>query len=166
MDSGSGLAPPPSLWLTSLRWNTTLTAFVTCMHTNPTFAPNHQPLCTSLHNIEREMVAHPTFLLNAGWASCILENDPHPKKKNPCGLTISWWGCCSKCLWHEPAELAHSFLFFFRVRFRLDGAFNCISFRQFSRQLSAFSTLFFQPYLCLCGPFNCYISLWKSSALI
>ena len=26
-----------------------------------------------------------------------------------CGFTFTWWGCCGLCLWHKPAELAHSF---------------------------------------------------------
>ena len=41
--------------------------------------------------------------------------------------------------WHEPAELAHSFLFRSSVCFGLYCPFNCISFHKFSRQLSAFS---------------------------
>ena len=48
----------------------------------------------------------------------------------------------------------------------LYGPFNCISFYEFSRQLSAFSPLFFRSYFCLIGPFN-FISVRKSpSALI
>ena len=30
---------------------------------------------------------------------------------SPRGLTFTWWGCCSLCFWHKPAELAHSSLF-------------------------------------------------------
>ena len=39
----------------------------------------------------------------------------------------------------KPAELAHSFLFCYRVYFCLYGPLNCFSFHEFSRQLSAFS---------------------------
>ena len=42
-------------------------------------------------------------------------------------------------VWHIPTELAHSFLFCSCVYFCLYGLFNCISFHQFSRQLSVFS---------------------------
>ena len=40
---------------------------------------------------------------------------------------------------HKPTGLAHSFLFCSCVYFCLYGPFTCISFHQFSRQLSAFS---------------------------
>ena len=40
---------------------------------------------------------------------------------------------------HKPTELAHSFLSCSCVYFCLYGPFTCISFHQFSRQLSAFS---------------------------
>ena len=55
------------------------------------------------------------------------------------GLTFTWWGCCGLCFWHNPTELAHSFLFCSCVCFCLYGPFTCISFRKFSRLLSAFS---------------------------
>ena len=42
-------------------------------------------------------------------------------------------------VWHKPTELACSFLFCSCVYFCLYGPFNCISFRKFSWQLSAFS---------------------------
>ena len=48
-------------------------------------------------------------------------------------------GMLRLCLWHKPAELAHSFLFCSYVCFCLYGPSNCISFHKFSRQLSAFS---------------------------
>ena len=54
-------------------------------------------------------------------------------------LTFTWWGCYGLCLWHEPTELAHSFLFCSCVCVCLYGPFNCISFCKFSQQLSAFS---------------------------
>ena len=57
----------------------------------------------------------------------------------PRGLTFTWWGCCGLCLWHEPTELAHSFLFCSRGYLCLHVPFNCISFHKFSRQLSVFS---------------------------
>ena len=57
----------------------------------------------------------------------------------PHGLTVTWWGCCSSCLWQKPTKLAHPFLFCFCVCFCLCGPFNCISFHKFSWQLSAFS---------------------------
>ena len=62
----------------------------------------------------------------------------------PHGLTVTWWGCCGSCLWHEPTELAHSSLFCSCACFYLYCLFNCISFRKFSQQLSAFSP-------CSCG---------------
>ena len=54
-----------------------------------------------------------------------------------------------------------------RFCFCLYSPFNCISYHKFSRQHSAFFSLFLWSYFCLTGPFN-YISLfWKSpSALI
>ena len=55
------------------------------------------------------------------------------------GLTFTCWGCCGLCFWHKPIELAHSFLSCSRVYFCLCGPFNCISFHEFSWQLSAFS---------------------------
>ena len=59
----------------------------------------------------------------------------------PCGVTFTWWGCCSLCLWHESTELAHSFLFCSCVYFCLYDPFNCISFHKFSRHLADFSLL-------------------------
>ena len=56
-----------------------------------------------------------------------------------CGLAFTWWGCCALCFWHQPTELARSFLVCSRVYFCLYGPFNCISFHKFSRQLFAFS---------------------------
>ena len=41
-------------------------------------------------------------------------------------------------VWRKSTELAHSFLFCSCVYFCLYGPFNCISFHQFSRQLSFF----------------------------
>ena len=41
-------------------------------------------------------------------------------------------------VWHKTTTLAHSFLFCSCVCFCLDDPFNCISFHQFSRQLSIF----------------------------
>ena len=58
---------------------------------------------------------------------------------SPRGLPFTWWGCCGLCFSHQPAKLAHSVLFRSCVCFSRYGPFNCISFRQFSRQLSAFS---------------------------
>ena len=63
---------------------------------------------------------------------------------------------------HKPTGLAHSFLFCSCVYFCLCGLFNCISFHQFSGQLSFF-------WLCssglislsLIGPFN-FMSLYES----
>ena len=67
--------------------------------------------------------------------------------------------------WHKPTELAHSFFFCSCVCFCLYGPFNCISFHNISRQLSAFShcsfglswteylfmTVSFSPDIILCG---------------
>ena len=72
--------------------------------------------------------------------------------RSPRGLTFTWWGCCGLCFWHTPTELAHSFLFSSCVYFCLYGPFNCISFYKFSRQLFAFSLLFFRSHFCLIGP--------------
>ena len=64
--------------------------------------------------------------------------------------------------WDKPTELAHSFLFCC-VCFCLFGPFNCISFHEFSWQLSAFS-------LSSSGLFSALLvlsTIWKSpSALI
>ena len=54
-------------------------------------------------------------------------------------LTFSWWGCYGFCLWRKPTELARSFLFCFCVCFCLYGPFDCISFHEFSQQLSVLS---------------------------
>ena len=65
---------------------------------------------------------------------------PSPSPPPPCprGLTFTWWGCCGSCQRHKPIELVHSFLFCFCVYSCLHDPFNCISFHEFSRQLSAF----------------------------
>ena len=60
-------------------------------------------------------------------------------ERSPRGLIFTWWGCCGLCFWHRPTELAHSILFCSCVYFCLYGPFNCISFHEFSRQLSIFS---------------------------
>ena len=57
----------------------------------------------------------------------------------PRGLSFTWWGCCSLCLWHNPTDQTHCFLFCSCLCFCLYGLFNHISFHQFSRQLSALS---------------------------
>ena len=59
--------------------------------------------------------------------------------KNHRGFTSKWWECCGLCLWHKPAELAHSFSFCCCVYFCLYGSFDCFSFHKFSRQLFAVS---------------------------
>ena len=41
-------------------------------------------------------------------------------------------------VWHEPTELAHSFVFCSCVYFCLSGPFNCISINKFSRQRFVF----------------------------
>ena len=72
----------------------------------------------------------------------------------PRGVTFTWRGCNSLCLWHRRTELAHSFFFFFkfcsRVYVCLYGPFKCISFHSTT---PCFFTLFFRSYLCLIGPF-------------
>ena len=60
-------------------------------------------------------------------------------------------------VWHEPTELAHSFLFCPCVYFCLYGPFNCISVHKFS----LFFILFFRSYPCIIGPFN-YTSFYES----
>ena len=57
----------------------------------------------------------------------------------PRGLNFTWSRCCSLCFQHKLTELAHSFLLCSCVYVCLYDPFNCISFRKFSRQLSAFS---------------------------
>ena len=47
-------------------------------------------------------------------------------------------GDVTVCVWHKATELARSFSFCC-VYFCLNGPFNCISFHEFSRQLSVFS---------------------------
>ena len=54
-------------------------------------------------------------------------------------LHATGWECCGLCLSHKLTELAHSFLFCSCVCFCLYGPSNCISFHNFSRQLSVFS---------------------------
>ena len=83
-----------------------------------------------------------------------------PPVCGPCGLTFTWWGCFSLCLWHKPAQLAHSFSFCSCVCFHLYGPFNCISFHKFSWQL-CFLIVLFWSYFCFIGPFN-YISRYES----
>ena len=58
---------------------------------------------------------------------------------SPHWLAFMWWECCGLCLQHKPTELAHSFLFCSCVCSCLGGPFNCISFHEFSPQLSASS---------------------------
>ena len=79
----------------------------------------------------------------------------------PRRLSFTWWGCCGLCFWHTLSKLAHSFLFCSCVCFYLYGAFNCISFSKFSRQLSTYSLCSSGLIsICFTGPFNyMYISL-------
>ena len=94
------------------------------------------------------LLSHPSYLsddsigrgteLNGTGSSDGVDFSPLPGA-SPCGLTFTWWGCCSLCLWHKPTELSHTFFFCSCVCFCLYGPFNCISFHKFSQQLSAFS---------------------------
>ena len=79
----------------------------------------------------------------------------------PRGLYFAWRGCCGLCFWHKPAELADSVLFCSCVCFCLHGPFNCISFRKFSWQPSAFSLCSSGLISVFFGPFT-YVSLYES----
>ena len=61
---------------------------------------------------------------------------------------------------NQPS-LPTPFLFCSCVCFCRYGPFNCISFYEFSQQLSRFLTLFFRSYFCLIGPFN-YLSPYEN----
>ena len=63
----------------------------------------------------------------------------------PTGSLSRGGACWGWCFWHKPTEIAHSFLFCSYVCFCLYGSFNCISFHEFSRELSAF--LLCSPWL-------------------
>ena len=94
------------------------------------------------------------------------------KKKKIISRINSWYvpagspsrgGDVTVYVWHKPTELAHSFLICSYVYFRLYGFFNCISFHEFSQQIS----VFWLCSSCLLSSFQLYISVWKSpSALI
>ena len=79
------------------------------------------------------------------WQSSVKYDGSH-------GLTFTWCGCRSLCLWHKLTELAHSFSCCSCVCFCLYGPFNCIPFHEFSRQLSAFS-------LCSSGLISAFLVL-------
>ena len=105
------------------------------------------------------MTCHPkvhTQLFFVLFLNCIPSSFFIPISHCPRGLTFTWWGCCGLRLWHKPTELPTLFFLSFCscVCFCLYGPFNCISFHEFSQQLSAFS-LFFRSFFCLIGPFNC-----------
>ena len=57
----------------------------------------------------------------------------------PRGLTLTWWGYCGLCFWHELTELAHYFSVLFLFCLCLYGPFNCISLNKSSRQFCTFS---------------------------
>ena len=79
----------------------------------------------------------------------------------PRGLTFTWWEGYGVCLWHEPAQLAHSSLFCSCVYLGLYGHFNWISFHKFSLKLSVFWLCSTGLISALIGPFN-YMSLYES----
>ena len=84
-----------------------------------------------------------------------------PSRLRPHGFTFTWWGCHGICLTETNRAYPLLFLFFLFcccVCFCLYAPFNCISFHEFSQQLSVFSL---RSYFCLIGPFNC-ISLHES----
>ena len=65
-------------------------------------------------------------------------------------------------LWHDPTELAHSFLFCSCVYFCLYGPFHLYFIPSILPTTLRFLALLFQWYFCLIGPFSC-ISLMKLS---
>ena len=68
--------------------------------------------------------------------------------------------------WHKPTELALCFSFCSCVYFCLYGPLNCISFHNFSRQLSVFSLCFSGLISALLVLSTIYISLRKSPLLL
>ena len=89
---------------------------------------------------------------------CMFSNSPFVPAGSP-----SRGGDVTVYVWHKPTELAHSFLICSYVYFRLYGSFNCISFHEFSQQIS----VFWLCSSCLLSSFQLYIFVWKSlSALI
>ena len=60
---------------------------------------------------------------------------------SPCGLTFTWWGCYGLCLTWTNWACPLLFILFLCVFLSLSvyGPINCISFHEFSWQLSVFS---------------------------
>ena len=71
----------------------------------------------------------------------------------PRGLIFTWFGCCGLCLWHKPAELAHSLLVCFCVDFCLYSPFifHPINFPDNFPLFHSVLPVLFLPYIC---PFN------------
>ena len=89
------------------------------------------------------------------WSTSGIDRPLQDPLKGPRGLTFTWWGCCDLCSGHKPIDLAHSLKkISFCVYFCIYGTFDCISFRKFSRQLSAF-------LLCSSGLIFALLVLWN-----
>ena len=80
----------------------------------------------------------------------------------PGGLTFTWLGCYFLCLWHEPTQLAHSFLVGSCVCFclyvALSTVFHSMNFPSNSPRSHSVLPVLFLPY----WSFQLYISLKKS----
>ena len=81
------------------------------------------------------------------------------------GLTFSWWGRSGLCPWHKPTELAYSF-YSVLVSVSVLWLFQLYLIPQSLPTTLCFLTLFFWSYFCLIGPFQLYISLWKSPSVL
>ena len=92
-----------------------------------------------IKNVCNDLTKASNICLNCDFSLDLSPSTPVFCTDVPRRLTFTWWGCCSSCFQHKPAQLAHSFLFCSCDCFHLYGPFNRISFHKFSQQLSAFS---------------------------
>ena len=92
----------------------------------------------------------------------VLRHGPFLSAFRPHGLTFTWWGCCSSCLWHKPTEPAHAFFYSVLVSvsvfMALSTVFHSINFPDNSSISHSVLQVLFLPY----WSFQVYISLWKS----
>ena len=74
----------------------------------------------------------------ASFGSLDQKPDVWPTDLRPCGLTLTWWGCCGHVFDINQPCLPTPF-YSVLVCSSVYGHFNCISFHKFSRWLSGFS---------------------------
>ena len=80
----------------------------------PAHTHTQNPLCKSSgtdRSLAQKSQCKPNMFNMSFVAHYSLQHLWNYRGTRPHGLTFTWCGCCSLCLWHKPAELAHSFLF-------------------------------------------------------